>query len=88
MSVISHYISQSWISGLKEPSSTLPSDHQTEMLQWFPCMERCMHHSVTVGLSTVGMLEANLTLNPIGLEALTWVLAAGLLVAGASHWCL
>lgn len=88
MSVISHYISQNWISGLKEPSSTLPSDHQTEMLQGFPCVDRCMHRSVIVGLSTVGMLEANLTLNPVGLEALTWVVAAGLLVVGASPWCL
>ena len=44
-----------------------------------------MHRSVVVGLSTVGMLEANLTLNPIGPEALTCVVAAGLLVVGASH---
>ena len=44
-----------------------------------------MHRSIVVGLSTVGMLEANLTLNPIGREALTCVVAAGLLVVGASH---
>ena len=54
------------------------------MLQWFPCMDS-MHRSIVVGLSTVGMLEANLTLNPIGREALTCVVAAGLLVVGASH---
>ena len=44
-----------------------------------------MHHSVVVGLSTVGMLEANLTLSPVGHEVLTCVVAAGLLVVGASH---